>query len=263
MTARPIWKSRLRLFGIDLPVFLYSAAIDRAVRFHILEKRTETRVKQHMVDPATGKEIPKEEIRKAYQVEPGTFVVLTDDELEKLRPEPARDIEITRFVPTAHIGSQWYNRPYYLGPDANEDEYFAFAQALGSAKREAVARWVMRGREYVGALCSQDGYLMLITLKNADEVISAEGLPRPTGRALEKKELNMAKQLVGMLEGEFDPSEFRDEFRERVQSFIDSKAHGKAPKLQRLRSKRATTSLDAALSKSIARLKRQKEKAAA
>ena len=94
MAARAIWKGVLKLGAARVPVNLFSAVVDRTVHLHILEKRTKSRVKQHMVDPTTGKEVPSDEIRKAYEVEPGTFVMLTDEDLESLEPEPSRDIEL-------------------------------------------------------------------------------------------------------------------------------------------------------------------------
>src|SRR5258708_3934614 len=116
----------------------------------------------------------------------------------------------------------------------------------------------MRKNAYLGALCIEGDYLMLVTLRHAEEVVLADDLPEPKGRALEKKELNMAKQLVELLEGEFDPAAFKDEYRERVMKFIESKAKGKKPKLHAVRTKRATTALGSALSKSITALKNQK-----
>ena len=207
MAARAIWKGKLKIGTTAVPVDLYSAVVDKTVHFHILEERTESRVKQHMVNPATNEEVPNDEIQKAYQVEPGTFVILHDEELEKLQPEPTRDIAITRFVPPEHVSSQWYDRPYYVGPDGDETNYFALVDALANKGKEGIARWVMRGKEYVGALRSQDGYLMLVTLRHPEEVISALDLPQPSGRALDKKEIGMARQLVELLEGEFDPAE--------------------------------------------------------
>jgi DNA end-binding protein Ku len=263
MAARAIWKGQLKLGSTSVPVDLYSAVADKSVHFHILEERTQSRVKQHMVNPETNEEVPGDKIQKGYQAEPGIFVILKDEELEKLQPEPSRDIEITRFVPPEQVSSQWYDRPYYLGPAGDETAYFAFVDALANQQKEGIARWVMRGKEYVGALRAQDGYLMLVTLRHAEEVVAAEDLPAPAGRALDKKEIGMARQLVELLEGEFDPAEFKDEYRQRVLEFIEGKAKGKKPRLHAVQSKRGTSSLDKVLSRSIATLKKRKEKAAA
>jgi len=263
MAARAIWKGKLKLGSTVVPVSLFSGVVDKTVHFHILEERTETRVKQHMVNPENNEEVPNDEIQRGYEVEPGTFVILKKAELEKLEPKSSRDIKITRFVSPEHISSQWYDRPYYLGPDGDAKAYFALAEALAHQEKEGIVRWVMRGKEYVGALRSEGDYLMLITLRHAEEVVSAQNLPAPGGRSLDKKEVSMAGQLVELLEGEFDPNQFKDEYRDRVLEFIEQKAKGKRPRLHVVKSKRGTSSLDKVLSRSIASLKKQKEKAAA
>ena len=263
MAARAIWKGKLKLGSTRIPVALYSAVMDKTVHFHILDERTKSRIKQHMVDPETNKEVASEEIQRGYQVEPGLFVVLTEEELEKFEPEPSRDIEITRFVSAEEMSSQWYDRPYYLGPDGDANAYFAFVDALKNKEKQGIARWVMRGKKYIGALRPLDGYLTLVTLRHAGEVISADELPEISGRTLDKKELAMANQLVQLLEGEFDPAEFSDEYRERLMKFIEQKAKGKRPRLHAVRSKRPSPSLEKTLAKSIENLKKQKEKRAA
>src|SRR5262245_36950057 len=98
MAARAIWKGELKLGSTKLPVKLYSAVEDRSVRFHILD-RSRTRVKQHMVEPESGKEVPNAEIRKGYEIEPGKFVLLDEADLKTLVPEPSRDIEVSEFLP--------------------------------------------------------------------------------------------------------------------------------------------------------------------
>ncbi|HKA16887.1 MAG TPA: Ku protein [Blastocatellia bacterium] len=260
MAARAIWKGKLKLGRTIVPVALYSAVVDRTVRFHVLDQRSETRVKQHMVSPESKKEVTNDEIQKGYQIEPGVFVILSKEELEKVQPKQSRDIELSRFVPPQNISSLWYDRPYYLGPDGDQSAYFALAEALVNEEIEGIAHWVMRGKEYVGALRAQGDYLMLVTLRHAEEVVPAEALPSPEGRAIDKKEINMARQLIEALAGEFNPEEFRDEYRERVMEFIEQKAKGKKPRLHAVKSKEATPSLASALSKSIAALKKQKEK---
>jgi DNA end-binding protein Ku len=261
MAGRAIWKGELKIGSAKIPVKLYSAVADRTVRFHLLDDKHLMRVKQHMVDPDSSEEVTNEEVMKGYEIEPGKFVILTDEDLQSLEPKPSRDIEVSEFVPPESINQQWYERPYYLGPDGDVEAYFALAQALENREREGIARWVMRNKPYIGALRSQDGYLVLVTLRNAAEVISASELPKPAGRAPSAKELNMAKQLVGMLEGEFNASEFEDEYRKRVMEFIERKAKGHKPKLHAVKTKRKTTSLDSVLAKSLASLKKEKRAA--
>jgi DNA end-binding protein Ku len=188
-------------------------------------------------------------------------VIVTDEDLKSLEPKASREIEITEFVPPEKISQQWYERPYYLGPDGDVKDYFAFAEALEKREREGIAHWVMRNKPYVGALRAQDGYLVLVTLRSANEVILAKDLPKPAGREPSKKELEMAKHLVSLLEGEFNPKDFKDEYRERVLEFIERKAKGHAPRLTAVKTKRKTTSLDSVLAKSIESLRKQKRAA--
>ena len=192
MAARAIWKGILKIGANRIPVKLYSAVEDRTVRFHVLDDRHLMRVKQHMVDRDTGEEVSNEEVQKAYEVEPGRFVILTEEDLDALKPEPSREIEIGEFVPPEQISQQWYERPYYLAPDGDQKNYFGLAQALNNREVEGVAHWVMRNKSYVGVLRAEEGYLFLVTLRSAGEVISASELPKPGGPAPTAKELAMA-----------------------------------------------------------------------
>ena len=261
MAARAIWKGQLKIGTTKVPVKLYSAVQDRTVRFNILDDRSKMRVKQHMIDPDSGDEVPTEEIQKGYEIEPGRFVILTAEDLEALQPPPSRDIEIAEFVDQSKISQQWFERPYYLGPDDGAKEYFALAEALQNQEKEGIAHWVMRNKYYAGALRAIDDYLFLFTLRDAKEVISAADLAKPSGAAPTQKELAMAKQLVEMLQGEFNPDEYKDEYRERVEKFIEQKAKGHAPRLKAVKSKRKTADLGNVLAKSIASLKKEKRAA--
>lgn len=261
MAARAIWKGNLKLNSTKIPVKLYSAVQDRTVRFHILDDKAKVRVKQHMVEPDNGNEVPNEEIRKGFEVEPGTFVVLEEEDLESLVPEASRDIEVKKFVAPAAIPPEYYDRPYYLGPDGDQTGYFALAAALNNQEKEGVAQWVMRKQTYVGALRAEGDYLLLCTLRSAEEVLSAKDLPKPAGRAPDKKELAMAKQLIELLKGEFDPKDYKDEYRKRVMEFVEKKAKGHKPRLKLVKSKSGTASLDKILSKSIESLKKEKRSA--
>ena len=262
MAARAIWKGELKLGTTRVPVKLYSAVQDRTVRFHVLDDRQKKRVKQHMVDPDSGDEVPTEEIQKGYEIEPGKYVILTAEDLEKLQPPPSRDIEIVEFVPQTKISQQWYDRPYYAGPDGDDKEYFALVEALQNKESEGIAHWVMRNKYYSGALRAVDDYLFLFTLRDANEVILADELTKPSGAAPTQKELTMAKQLIEILQGEFNPADYKDEYRERVMEFIEKKAKGHAPRLKAVKAKRSTTALDSVLAKSIESLRKKEKRAA-
>ncbi len=127
-----------------------------------------------------------------------------------------------------------FNRPYYLGPAGDsETDYFALAQALERKKRAGIASWIMRKHSYVGALLAQQGYLMLVTLRHADEVIPVSHLEPPQGRALEPKEKDMAEKLIEALSGQFQPDAYHDEFQQRIHELIEAKQSGKQPKPKR------------------------------
>jgi DNA end-binding protein Ku len=241
-----------------VPIKMYAAVEDRDIRFHVLQKTTKSRIKQEMVRE-NKEQVEKTQVRKGYEIEPGTFVIIEASELEQLKPKESRTINMLRFVPTSQLGNEWYERPYYLGPDGDAGLYFALAEALESRSMLGIARWSMRGKSYVGALSAHNGYLMLIKLRYAEGVLSADDLPSPTGRPLEAKELHMAEELIGALEGKFDPKEFRDEYRDRLASFINAKAKGKHPRLPEISERRTGGSLDQQLAKSLAAMKHGRE----
>ena len=251
MAARAIWKGVLVIGEERVPVKLYSAVEARAVHFRLLHERDLVPVQQRMVNPETGDEVPREDIQKGHEVEPGVFVVLDEEDLEEAEPEPSRDIELLRFVPPDRIDGRWYDRPYYLGPDGSDETYFACAEAVREQGLEGIARWTMRKREYLGVLRQRDGYLTLLTLRHAGEVVDASALPAPSGRRLGQREVTMAEQLVSALEGPFDPAEFRDEYRDRVEELIVSKAEGRELKLERPEPAAREPSLEEALKRSV------------
>jgi DNA end-binding protein Ku len=260
MAARAIWKGVIRAGAIEVPVKLYSAVVERSVRFRLLHRTDLEPVKQKLVSAESEEPVEYAEVRKAYPLTRGRLVLLEKEELAELQPEESRDIEITRFVDAGTIDHRWYERAYFLGPDGNQKAYFAAAAALEKKKKEGIARWVMRGRAYIGALRAEGGYLMLIALRHAEEVIAADALQAPAGRALAKREIDMASQLIDALYGKFDPSQYRDEYRARVMELVEAKAAGGKPKLRAFRPKRAPKSDEIAdvLEASLANMKKRK-----
>jgi DNA end-binding protein Ku len=257
MAARAMWKGVVRFGAVEVPVKLYSAARDRTVHFRLLHEKDRVPLRQHMVNPLTEEVVESEEVRRGYEAEEGVYVVLDSDELASVEPEPSRDIEVLRFVDPARLSHAWYDRPYYLGPDGEAAPYFALARALESEGKEGVARWVMRKKEYVGALRSAGDHLLLATLRYAGEVIPASARPAPPAGRLDKRELAMAEQLVGMLEDEFDASAYRDEYRERLMELIEAKAEGRAVRLKKPRRKESREPLETMLARSLERARKE------
>ena len=251
MAARAIWKGVIRFGAVRVPVKLYSAVQDRGVHFRLLHAADRVPVEQRMVHGGTGDEVPHEQVRKGYEVERGMFVVLEDEDLDTLEPEASREIEVLRFLPRGGISHQWYDRPYWLGPDGDEEAYFALALGLRRSGREGVARWVMRKKDYVGALRAEGEHLILNTLRHAEEVVVADELPAPGGRALDPKELQLAEQLVSALADRFDPKQYHDEYRERVHELVAAKAEGQTVAFEPYEERKRPRSLARALEASL------------
>lgn len=257
MSIRAMWKGVIRFDSIQVPVKLYGAVEDRNVHFRLLHRQDLEPVHQAMVNPETDEVVPYADIRRAYITESGDRVLLEPSELEALEPEPSRDIEILSFLPQHVIDHRWYNRPYYLGPDEDSAEFFALADALESMQVEGLARWVMRNKSYVGALQLYQGCPMLMSLHHAEEVIPVEALQAPEGPALDKRELGLARQLIEMLEAEFQPQEYHDEFRDRVLEMLEAKAHGKQVKKRAPVRREKSVDISHALEASIQQMRKR------
>lgn len=255
MAARAIWKGVIVFDELTVPVKLYSAVADRNVHFRLLHRKDKAPVRQALVNPETDEVVTYAEARRAYRSERGDLVILTPEDLEALEPEKSRDIEVTRFVPPGVIDHRWYDRPYYLGPDEKGGAaYAALAAAMERSGREGLAHWTMRNKEYIGALRLHQGYPMLITLRHSGEVVASDTLEPLGGESLSRKDLDMAGQLIEMLAADFDPSEYQDEYRERVMALIDRKRRGEGPeKVTPIRRKKPSDDLSKALQASLDR----------
>jgi DNA end-binding protein Ku len=262
MAARALWKAVLRLDGLKLPVRMYSAVKDRDVHFHLLHAADHVRVRERMVNPEEEQAVDTEHTRYGYALESGDFVVLEADERKALAPKPSREIEILKAVSRDTLPLAAYARPYWLGPDGDEQGYFALAEMLMQREQEAIAEWVMRGKHHFGALSSRDGYLVLSDLRSSDQWLDLSKLEVPEGRALDKREVAMAEQLLMGLDGAFEHDAFHDEYRKRVLQLIEAKAKGqKLPRPRLSKTKPATTSLSSALAASLRGLQKERESA--
>lgn len=256
MAARAIWKGVINLGEERVPVKLYSAVEDRSVHFRLLHRDDLQPVTQAMVNSRTGDPVERGDIRRAFRTDGGEFVILDDAELDALEPKPSRDIDVLKVMKPAIIDHRWYERAYYLGPDGDEAAYFALARALERSGREALLHWVMRGKEQFGAMRVHAGYLVLVTLRPAEEVVPAESLRPPGGKPLVERELKLARQLIGMLATDFDPAAYRDEYRDRVLELVARKASGERVKVVPLKPRKRTLGIGQALEESLKQAKR-------
>lgn len=227
-----MWKASLCVGEVRLPVKLYAAVQDTTPHFRLLHGADLAPVQQQMVDPLDGRAVPREEIQRGLQVDEGTFVVLTEEERQALEPEPSRAIRIEQLIPPEQVDPRWFGRPYYLGPDGDDEGYFALAEALDGHGRIGIARWVMRKKHYHGALGVRDGYLVLETLRSADEMVRLERIEPPRERSPDPREIALAEQLVATLEDRFDPAAYRDEYHAEVMALIEAKAGGREVELR-------------------------------
>ncbi len=227
MPARAMWIAEIAFGSLRVPVKLYAAVQDKAIHFRLLHATDLQPVAQKMVDPVREQPVAREDVRVGLEVEPGVYVVLSDDEREALEPPESREIEVEQVVKRDLVDERWYDRPYYLGPNGDLDDYFALAEALASSDTVAIARWTMRKQQYVGALHDHSGYLMLETLRHVEDMVQLGAFKTPTSRSPDPRELALAEQIIESLADEFEPDDYQDEHRHEVLDLIESKASGK------------------------------------
>jgi len=228
--ARSIWTGAISFGLVTVPVKLYSAVNRKTVRFHQLSGKSHHRVAQKRVDAQSDKEVPFEEIVKGYEIAPDRYVVVEPGELDALQPEKTKTIDIEDFGELSQIDPIYYDHPYYLAPGpGGAKPYRLLVEAMHETGKVAIARVVIRSKEQLVAIRPMGEVLEMATMLFADEIIPAERLEdiSEVRRAkTNKRELDIAKQLVSSLAGDFDPEKYRDTYREEVLGLIQRKAQG-------------------------------------
>jgi DNA end-binding protein Ku len=226
---RAIWSGAISFGLVNIPVKLFSAVSRKTVRFHQIDGETGSRIQQRRVNPETGEEVPYERLVKGYEIGPDRYVIIEPAELDSLSPEKTRTIEIEDFVDLDQIDPIFYDHPYYLVADkASEKAYRLLLDAMEEASKVAIARVVLRNKESLVAIRPHNGVLTMETMLFADEVVPTDSLDEMATdtKKTSKRELDMARQLIESLSGDFDPEKYRDEYRDRVLDLIERKAQG-------------------------------------
>jgi DNA end-binding protein Ku len=215
-------------FGlVNIPVKLYTAATSQSVSFHLLHKKDQSRIHEQMVCIAEDTPVSRDELVKGYEVRKGTYVEVTEEELDALEAQVNRSVEIQEFIPIEAVDPVSFKKTYYLGPDkGGEKPYRLLAQAMQRERKGAIAQFVQRGKEeLVMVRPVHENQLMLHVLYYADEVRAFEGIQ--FGKAASTAELNLAVQLIHQLASKtWDSAKYHDTYRERVLAFIKKKQAG-------------------------------------
>ncbi len=227
---RPIWTGSISFGLVNVPVKLFTAVSSKDVRFNQLHSKDNARIRQQRVNAVTGDEVPYDEIVKGYEVGPDTYVVIEPAELDSLDPKSTKTIDIEEFVHLDQIDPIYFERPYYLVPDQRSAKpYKLLADAIEESGKVAIARFVLRTKEYLAAIRSVDGVLVISTMLYFDEVVPPEeldGLP-DADIEVSEKEVKMAQSLIdSMTADDFEPEKYHDTYREKVLELIEKKAAG-------------------------------------
>jgi len=210
-------------------VKLFTATSPKDVRFHQLHKADGGRVNLKRVCSLDGEEVGYSEIVKGYEIRPGEYVVVEPEELEALAPEASKVIEIEEFVELSQIDPVFFEHSYYLVPDGPAVRPYALlVEAMGGTGKAGIGRFVLRTKQYLAALRPREGALVVSTLLFADEVVGTSELEVKTAKDTKptQRELDMARQLIDTFSAEWDPSKYKDDYREKLLAMIEAKAAG-------------------------------------
>ena len=227
---RAIWSGSISFGLVNIPIKLFNAVSRKNVSFNQIDSRTGSRIKMQRVSATDGTEVPYEAIVKGYELSPDRYVLIEPEELDALDPEATHTIDIEEFIDLSEIDPIFYDAAYYVAPvKGTEKPYALLVQAMEQENKVAIARFVMRTKQYLAALRPKDGKLVISTMVYADEVIPPEEVSEFDGLddiEVSDRELAMAKQLIDSLTTAFEPEQFRDEYRDKVLALIEQKAEG-------------------------------------
>lgn len=252
--ARSLWSGAISFGLVNVPVKLFSAVSQKEVRFHMLHEKDGGRIQQKRVCSVDGEEVPWEEIAKGHEVRRGQYVMLAREELEALDPESSRAIEIEDFVDLSQIDPIYYEHTYYAAPDEGAARPYALLlEAMTRTNRVAIARIVLRTKQYLCAIRPMGDVLALSTMQYHDEIVPVKSLDIAKPAKPAARELDMAEKLVESLSGDFDPERYKDDHRERVLELLKKKAEGEEIVVEPVKERRATVvNLADALAQSLA-----------
>jgi DNA end-binding protein Ku len=224
---RPIWTGSLTIGLVNVPVKLYPMIYDRGISFRFLHKNDGQPLKYQKVCTKDEKVIPWEEVAKGYEVAKNEYVLFDKKELEAVKPESDKRIRLDKFVDYFAVDPTYFDRSYVLMPDKSNDAYSLLLAALEKKGKAGAGRITLRTKEYPALVHAYKGSLVLTTLKYAYDVVDPQGFEELKNlKEPEKAELDLAIKIITDLSGEFDITEYKDHYRQKVEELVKKKLKG-------------------------------------
>jgi DNA end-binding protein Ku len=227
--AHAIWSGSINFGLVTIPVKVFTAVKSDDLSFNMLHAKDEGRIKYERVCSVDGKPVPWDEIVKGYEYEKGEYVILTDDDFKKVNPEATQSVDILEFVELDQINPMFFDKPYYLEPTKQgKHAYALLREALSNSKRVAIARVVIRTKEYIAAVKPLGDALVLELMHWADEIVDTGTLELPASEKLPEAEMKMAKMLIDAMSVDaFEPEKFTNKYHDELLAMIDARVNGK------------------------------------
>jgi len=221
---RAIWKGSISFGLVNIPIALYPATRREELKFRLLRAKDLSPVSYKRVAEADGKEVPWDEIVKGYEYEKGKYVVLKDEDFQRVDLEATQTVDIQDFVDEEEIDPMFFYKPYYLEPQKGGDKaYVLLRDALEDSKKVGIAKVVIKTRQYLAGVKAEDGVLVLELMHFAEELAEADKLHVPKKIEPGKREMNMAKSLIDSMSAKWNPEKYRDDYREALMEVIEEK----------------------------------------
>src|SRR5438874_1495801 len=222
--ARAIWKGSISFGLVNIPIALYPATRREELKFRLLRRSDLSPVNYKRVAEKDGKEVAWDEIVKGYEYEKGKYVVLKNEDFQRVDLEATQTVDIQDFVDQEDIDPMFFYKPYYLEPQKGGDKaYVLLRDALEESKKVGIAKVVIKTRQYLAGVKAEDGVLVLELMHFAEELADSDKLHVPKKIEPGKREINMAKALIDSMSSKWDPEKYRDDYREALMEVIEEK----------------------------------------
>ena len=222
--ARAIWKGSISFGLVNIPIGLYPATRKEDLKFRLLRKTDLSPVNYKRVAEKDGREVPWDQIVKGYEYEKGKYVVLKEEDFQRVDLEATQTVDILDFVDQEDIDPIYFYKPYYLEPQKGGDKaYTLLRDSLRQKKKVGIAKVVIKTREYLAGVKPEDGALVLELMHFADELVDTGKLNIPKKAEIGKRELHMATALIDSMSAKWDPEKYKDDYREALMHVIEEK----------------------------------------